>query len=220
MWTKETKASPEGADSPQEAIEKEQEIQEEPESISESQGVDAEGNKPEISFDDALKKYGYQPEFDRRVQKAVKAAVIDASKGWESEAAEEKAEEPEAVKLEHEISRLKKQLAISENTEEAHGIGGEGRCRVPYELMDYAVCADKEVTVKNATALVQAFGNAVQEAIKKELSGNVPKGGRSSGPLWTKEQIMAVKDRKERWRLIAENPQLFTRRGVGRYGQA
>ena len=54
--------------------------------------------------------------------------------------------------------------------------------------------------------------DAVQAAVKDELRGNVPKGGSGGSKPITRKQILAVKDRLERQRLIAENPQYFTKK--------
>ena len=65
-----------------------------------------------------------------------------------------------------------------------------------------------EATKENVETFATMFGTAVDEAVKAKLKGSTPKTGQTSSTL-TQEQIFAVKDRKERQRLIRENMNIF-----------
>jgi len=53
-----------------------------------------------------------------------------------------------------------------------------------------------------------AFEKAVQDAVAERLKGKAPTAGSTNKKI-TKEEILAVKDRRERQRLINENMDLF-----------
>ena len=69
------------------------------------------------------------------------------------------------------------------------------------------VSEDAEKTKGTIDSFVTLFQDAVKKAVAEELKGNVPKAGTNSG--YTKEQILAIKDRVERQKLIRENMNLF-----------
>ncbi len=148
-----------------------------------------------------------QAEFDRRVKKAIQTAVTNARSKWK-EAAQG---EPEENEIEAEIADLKRQLTLSENRTEAQGIANSMRYPVPPELMEYAVVEDKGQTIENAAALAHQFNADVVEGIRNSLAGRVPKANFGTN-LLSREQILNEKDREKRWKLIAENPHLFTKR--------
>ena len=177
-----------------------------------------------LSFDDFLSQEGNQAEFDRRVQKAINTAVSNAQKKWQtmtdgkvSEAeklaqmtSEEKAEY-RAKKAEQELADLKKQIALGDMAKTARKILSEENITVPDEIIMNLVSDDAEKTKSSVEAFAKVFKDAVQAAVKEALKGNPPKAN-NGGTTVTREQILAVKDRAERQRLIAENPQLFVRK--------
>lgn len=180
--------------------------------------------KEPLSFDDFLSQEGNQAEFDRRVQKAINAAVSNAQKKWQtmtdgkvSEAeklaqmtSEEKAEY-RAKKAEQELADLKKQMALGDMAKTARKMLSEENISVPDEIIMNLVSDDAEKTKSAVESFAKVFKDAVQAAVKEALKGNPPKAN-SGGTTVTREQILAVKDRAERQRLIAENPQLFVRK--------
>lgn len=177
-----------------------------------------------LSFDDFLSQEGNQAEFDRRVQKAINTAVSNAQKKWQtmtdgkvSEAeklaqmtSEEKAEY-RAKKAEQELADLKKQMALGDMAKTARKMLSEENISVPDEIIMNLVSDDAEKTKSSVEAFAKVFKDAVQAAVKGALKGNPPKAN-NGGTTVTREQILAVKDRAERQRLIAENPQLFVRK--------
>lgn len=178
-----------------------------------------------LSFDDFLSQGGNQAEFDRRVQKAIQTAVSNAQKKWQtmtdgkvSEAeklaqmtGEEKAEY-RAKKAEQELADLKKQIALGEMAKTARKMLSEENITVPDEIVSNLVSDDAEKTKASVESFARVFKEAVQTAVKESLKGNPPKASSGGTTTVTREQILAVKDRTERRRLIAENPQLFVRK--------
>jgi len=178
-----------------------------------------------LSFDDFLSQEGNQAEFDRRVQKAINTAVSNAQKKWQtmtdgkvSEAeklaqmtSEEKAEY-RAKKAEQELADLKKQIALGDMAKTARKMLSEENIAVPDEIIMNLVSDDAEKTKSSVESFAKVFKDAVQAAVKESLKGNPPKASSGGTTTVTREQILAVKDRAERQRLIAENPQLFVRK--------
>ena len=178
-----------------------------------------------LSFDDFLSQEGNQAEFDRRVQKAINTAVNNAQKKWQtmtdgkvSEAeklaqmtSEEKAEY-RAKKAEQELADLRKQIALGDMAKTARKMLSEENITAPDEIIMNLVCDDAEKTKSAVESFAKVFKDAVQAAVKESLKGNPPKASTGGATAVTREQILAVKDRAERQRLIAENPQLFVRK--------
>ena len=178
-----------------------------------------------LSFDDFLSQEGHQAEFDRRVQKAINTAVSNAQKKWQamtdgkvSEAeklaqmtSEEKAEY-RAKKAEQELADLKKQIALGDMAKTARKMLSEENIAVPDEIIMNLVSDDAEKTKSAVESFAKVFKDAVQAAVKEALKGNPPRANNGDTTTVTREQILAVKDRAERQRLIAENPQLFVRK--------
>lgn len=179
----------------------------------------------EVSFDDFLKDPEHLAEFDRRVQKSIKTAIANEQKKWQnmtddkvSEAEkmaqmnkEEKAEY-RAAQLEKELAELKRQNAITAMRSEARKMLDEQGINLPDDLIQNIVAEDADTTKTNVEAFAKAYKEAVQAAVKEALKGNAPQASRSDAKGITKEQILAVKDRSERQKLMAEHPELFARR--------
>lgn len=194
-------------------------------------GASAEGegegttqtNEP-LSFDDFLAQGG-QAEFDRRINKAVQTAVANAQKKWQtltdskvSEAEKlaqmtsEEKEKYRADKAEKELADLKRQIALGDMAKTARKMLSDEQITLPDEIVMNLVSDDAEKTKEAVEGFSKAFKEAVNAAVKEALRGNPPKAGTSGAKPITREEIMAVKDRAERQKLIAENPQLFVRK--------
>ena len=182
------------------------------------------GNEP-LSFDDFLSRDGNQAEFDRRVQKAIQTAVANAQKEWQtltdtrvSEAEKlaqmtsEEKEKYRADKAEKELADLKRQIALGDMAKTARKMLSEENITVPDEIIMNLVSDDAEKTKSAVESFANVFKDAVQSAVKEALKGNPPKAGTGGTTTVTREQILAVKNRAERQRLIAENPQLFVKK--------
>lgn len=194
-------------------------------------GASAEGagegttqtNEP-LSFDDFLAQGG-QAEFDRRINKAVQTAVANAQKKWQtltdskvSEAEKlaqmtsEEKEKYRADKAERELADLKRQIALGDMAKTARKMLSDEQITLPDEIIMNLVSDDAEKTKEAVEGFTKAFKEAVNAAVKEALRGNPPKAGTSGARPITREEIMAVKDRAERQKLIAENPQHFVRK--------
>ena len=182
-------------------------------------GAGSEGNE-NLSFDDFLAQEGNQAEFDRRVQKAIQTAVANAQKKWKtltdtrvSEAEKlaqmtgEEKEKYRADKAEKELADLRRQMALGDMAKTARKMLSDEQIAIPDEIIMNLVCDDAEKTKSAVEAFAKSFKEAVQTAVKEALRGNPPKRG--TGGTLTKEQILAVKDRTERQKLINENMNLF-----------
>lgn len=185
----------------------------------------AEGTENKMTFDDFLKEGDNQAEFDRRMTKAINTAVSNAQKKWQtltddkvSEAeklaqmSSEQKEKYRADKAEKELADLKRQIAIEDMSKAARKMLSDENIVIPDEIIGNLVAEDAEKTKAAVEAFAKVFKEAVQNGVKEALKGNPPKTGASSDKKLTKEDIMNVKDRTERQKLIAENPELFTRR--------
>lgn len=194
-------------------------------------GASAEGagegttqtNEP-LSFDDFLAQGG-QAEFDRRINKAVQTAVANAQKKWQtltdskvSEAEKlaqmtsEEKEKYRADKAERELADLKRQIALGDMAKTARKMLSDEQITLPDEIIMNLVSDDAEKTKEAVEGFSKAFKEAVNAAVKEALRGNPPKAGTGGAKPITRDEIMAVKDRAERQKLIAENPQLFVRK--------
>ena len=177
-----------------------------------------------LSFDDFLAQGG-QAEFDRRINKAVQTAVANAQKKWQtltdskvSEAEKlaqmtsEEKEKYRADKAEKELADLKRQIALGDMAKTARKMLSDEQITLPDEIIMNLVSDDAEKTKEAVEGFSKAFKEAVNAAVKEALRGNPPKAGSGGAKPITKDEIMAVKDRAERQKLIAENPQLFVRK--------
>lgn len=177
-----------------------------------------------LSFDDFLAQGG-QAEFDRRINKAVQTAVANAKKKWQtltdskvSEAEKlaqmtsEEKEKYRADKAEKELADLKRQIALGDMAKTARKMLSDEQITLPDEIIMNLVSDDAEKTKEAVEGFSKAFKEAVNAAVKEALRGNPPKAGTGGAKPITREEIMAVKDRAERQKLIAENPQLFVRK--------
>ena len=177
-----------------------------------------------LSFDEFLAQGG-QAEFDRRINKAVQTAVANAQKKWQtltdskvSEAEKlaqmtgEEKEKYRADKAERELADLKRQIALGDMAKTARKMLSDEQITLPDEIIMNLVSDDAEKTKEAVEGFSKAFKEAVNAAVKEALRGNPPKAGSGGAKPITKDEIMAVKDRAERQKLIAENPQLFVRK--------
>ena len=179
-----------------------------------------EGNKT-MSFDDFLTTDGMQAEFDRRTQKAIKTAVENAQKKWKtltdnkvSEAEKlahmtgEEKQKYRADKAEKELAELKKDIELRDMASTARKMLSDEHISVPDDILKSLVTVDAEKTKTAVQAFSAAFKEAVQAGVKEALKGTTPKKG-SGTPKLTKQDILKVKNRAERQRLIAENTDLW-----------
>ena len=123
----------------------------------------------------------------------------------EQERAEADAREKEE-KIEKELAELRKEKEVSTYKANYLALGYDD------ELATKAAQAKADGDTATEFECQKTFNEKIEASHKAELIGNQPelsKGENPSGKKYTKEEIIAVKDRKERYRLIGENRDLF-----------
>ena len=140
----------------------------------------------------------WQKEQDKKISEAEKLAKMDA---------QEKAEY-EKKQLEKELQALKDKETLSEMSKQARKMLSESNINISDDLLAVLVSTDAEATKNAVEAFKTMYSDAVKKGVAEALKGEPPKAG-NSGAAITKEEILAVKDRKERQRLITENIELF-----------
>lgn len=163
-----------------------------------------EDQKPEAKYTDEdmnkliNKKFAeWQEKKEKELTEAKKLAEMNAQERAEHERDE----------MKRQLETLMKQQSLTEMTKTARAMLTEKEIHVSDDLLSMLVSEDADKTKSTIDSFVELFQGAVKSAVADALKGNIPKTGASSGT--TKEQIMAVKDRAERQRLIRENMELF-----------
>lgn len=146
--------------------------------------------------------------FDRKFAKMMEKhqKELDEAKRLTEMNAQERAEH-ENKKLQEQVKELLRKEAISEMTKSARAMLSEKNINIGDDLLGILVSEDADRTKKSVENFISLFEAAVNKAVKDALKGEPPKAGGSSG--LTKEQIMKVKGRAERQKLIKENMHLF-----------
>lgn len=174
-------------------------------------GKDPDGSDPSGKNPDGEKKYT-----DEDVNRIIDKKFAEWAKKQEKEvseaqrlanlSAEEKAKE-EHDKLIARIEKMESERTRLELVGAAREILAKDKIVLPDSLIANLVGEDADATNKNVTSFKTAFQAAVQDGIKAALKGKTPPAGSSS--TITKEDIMKVKDSRERQKLIRENMDLF-----------
>ena len=146
--------------------------------------------------------------FDKKFAKMMEKhqKELDEAKRLTEMNAQERAEH-ENKKLQEQVQELLRKEAISEMSKSARAMLSEKNINIGDDLLGILVSEDADKTKKSVENFISLFEAAVNRAVKDALKGEPPKAGGASG--LTKEQIMKVKDRAERQRLINENMHLF-----------
>ena len=142
---------------------------------------------------------------------------------WQKKHEKQKAKQDEAERLknmsdqerkDHEMEELRKQVndlqkkeTMSKMSTTARAMLSAKGITVDDALVSMMISEDADATKNAVDAFITAFQDAVSKVVKDALKGEPPKAGGSSS--LTKDQIMKVKDRAERQRLINENMHLF-----------
>lgn len=159
-------------------------------------------NVPKYSDEDFDRMFNQK--FAKMMEKHQKE--LDEAKRLTEMNAQERAEH-ENRKLQEQVQELLKKEAISEMTKSARGMLREKDINIGDDLLSVLVSEDADKTKKSVENFISLFQDAVNRAVKDALKGETPKAGGASG--MTKEQIMKVKDRAERQKLINEHMDLF-----------
>lgn len=120
----------------------------------------------------------------------------------------------EQEKAEHERDQYKKQLDELLKKENRNEMGKVARkiltadgINLSDDLLGMIITDEADSTKSNVKQFSKMYKEAVAEGVKDALKGKTPGTG-ASGNV-TKEQIMKIKDRVERQRMIAEHMDLF-----------
>ena len=140
----------------------------------------------------------WQKDQDKAVSEAEKLAKMDA---------QQKAEY-ERDQLQKRVAELEKKENRAEMGKVARGMLNEDGINITDDLVNMIITTDAESTKTNVQQFSKLFKAAVQDAVKEALKGKTPGTGSSSGTV-TKEQIMKIKDRTERQRMIQKHRDLF-----------
>lgn len=114
----------------------------------------------------------------------------------------------EFKEMQKELSTLKNERALGEMAKTARGLLADRHINVSDDLIKNLISTDAEATKNAVDSFAAAFEKAVQDAVAERLKGKAPTAGSTNKKI-TKEEILAVKDRRERQRLINENMDLF-----------
>lgn len=137
---------------------------------------------------------------------AKKQKEIDEAQRLAGMSVQEKTEH-ELRAAQEQLEKLMKQQTLSEMTKTARTILSEKDINIGDDLLSMLVSEDADKTKSTIDSFVSLFQTAVKKAVTDALKGDVPKAGGTSG--MTKEQILSVKNRAERQKLIKENMNLF-----------
>lgn len=155
---------------------------------------------------------------DADVDKIISKKFAEWTKKKESEINEATrlAQMSESEKAEHEKNKMQKQLnellaekSKAEMTKTARSILTEKGINIGDDLLSILVGADAEQTKKAIDDFVKLYEDEIQKRVKETLKSASPRKNTSSNSQITKDDIMKIKDRKERQRLINENMSLF-----------
>ncbi|MFE2840199.1 DUF4355 domain-containing protein [Aerococcus urinaeequi] len=179
---------------------------------------DVETNNTESSNDEGNDD---QPEFkytDADVDAIVKKKLARAEKEKANAVAEaeklakmnaDDKEKYERQKLEDELAEYRKREAVQGLLKEADSMLKSEGIDIDDELLKTVIGDDAETTKNNIKVFAESFNSAVEQAVKKALSGEAPAKFNNVGKAWTKDEIMNVTDANERQKLIQENRHLF-----------
>lgn len=114
----------------------------------------------------------------------------------------------EKKQLEERIQQLEEEKTLTELTGTTRAMLAEADIVATDDLLKVLVSKDAEETKTAVESFKTLFQAHVDAAVNDRLKSTTPKTGVKANSL-TKQDIFAVKDRVERQRLIAENPELF-----------
>lgn len=136
-----------------------------------------------------------------------KEKEMDEAKRLAEMNATEKAEY-ERDQLEKKLNELMRKNTLSEMKTAARRMLSDKGLNISDELVSVLVTDDADKTKKNVEDFVSLYQDSVRKAVDEALKGHTPKTGSESSGL-TKDEILKVKNRAERQRLINENIELF-----------
>lgn len=163
-------------------------------------------NQPEFKYTDADVDAIVKKKL-ARAEKEKANAVAEAEKLAKMNADDK--EKYERQKLEDELAEYRKREAVQGLLKEADSMLKSEGIDIDDELLKTVIGDDAETTQNNIKVFAESFNTAVEQAVKKALSGEAPAKFNNVGKAWTKDEIMNVTDANERQKLIQENRHLF-----------
>lgn len=142
-----------------------------------------------------------------REQKNARKQVEEAEKLAKMNEDEKRAYEFE--KLRKELDEYKAKEKRSDMAKEASKILAEKGLIATDSMLDYVVREDAESTQSAIEDFENLINGIVQREVKKALTGQSPRVKVNSSKTYTKDEILKIKDTKERKAKIAENIELF-----------
>lgn len=109
--------------------------------------------------------------------------------------------------LQKELEEYKTKEAKNNMIKEANSMLKDNDITLPDEVVAMLIGDNAEDTKVCVDSFSKAFKTAVERAVNEKLKGKTPKQKSVAG--LTREDILSVKDRQERQRLIEENEELF-----------
>ena len=106
-----------------------------------------------------------------------------------------------------EVEALRAEKARNEMRETARKMLADASVSVPDGILDVLVTNDADTTKKAVDDFTSLFKAELDKAVKAKLGGSPPKVGGTK--TLTKQDILAVENREERQKLIAEHLELF-----------
>lgn len=109
--------------------------------------------------------------------------------------------------LQKELEEYKNKEAKNDMIKEANSMLKDNDITLPDDVVAMLIGDNAEDTKVCVDSFSKAFKTAVERAVNEKLKGKTPKQKSVAG--LTREDILSVKDRQERQRLIKENEELF-----------
>lgn len=170
-------------------------------------GVDRtpEPGKPEAKYTDEDIDRIFAKKF-AEMEKKKKKEIDEATRLAKMTEAEKQAHKTE--QLEAELKELKAANAKAEMSKVARGMFSEKGISASDAIISMLVKDDADSTKEAVESYIEIFNAEVAKAVKDRMKGETPKKG-SSGSTMTREEILSVKNRSERQKLINEHKELF-----------
>lgn len=185
----------------------------------EGEGQQTEQNEPKQYTQEDIDKMitTRLAQAEKKAEKEKQKAIEDAlSKANEQREAEKLKNMSDTERQQEELKALKSQLEELKLKDERATMATEVRKQlaeknitVDDSLVEMIVSTDAETTKSRLEAFIKQFEKSVDTTLKAKLKGKTPKTG-TTKPTMSKEEIMQIKDRTKRQKLIAENYSLFT----------
>ena len=186
-------------------------------------GSDGESGEDDEGDDSGDDESGDEDEGKKYTDEEVDALIERKFAEWQKKHEKQQAKRDEAERLknmsdqerkDHEMEELRKQVSALQKKETMAKMSTTARSMLSAKgitvddaLVGMLISEDADATKSAVDAFIVAFQDVVSKAVKDALKGEAPRKGGAS--KLTKEQIMKVKDRAERQRLIQENMNLF-----------